>query len=243
LFETNVGLLYLLACDTRERVRKLVLQTADSPTEGTRQRILDAALDLFGERGLTGATVRDIAKRAKVNVAAISYHFGGKHELYRAVAQAIAEAVTLRVRARMAPVIDAPPADPHSALEALEAVIDTIVDVIVGPPEMRRVARFIIREQMHPTAAFDHLYDALSHLHGAGCRLFATATGRDQEAADTRLLVFMIVGQAIFLRVAEAAVQRRMGIDGYDQEFLDSAKALLKQNLRAMVAAARKGKA
>ena len=59
---------------------------ADRSAEGTRARILDAALDLFGERGLTGTTVRDIAARAKVNVAAISYHFGGKDELYRAVA-------------------------------------------------------------------------------------------------------------------------------------------------------------
>jgi AcrR family transcriptional regulator len=56
-----------------------------SPAD-SRQRILEAALDLFGERGLTGTTVRDIAAAAKVNVAAISYHFGGKDELYRAVA-------------------------------------------------------------------------------------------------------------------------------------------------------------
>ena len=66
----------------------MVQDTGDRSAEGTRARILDAALDLFGERGLTGTTVRDIAARAKVNVAAISYHFGGKDELYRAVARA-----------------------------------------------------------------------------------------------------------------------------------------------------------
>ena len=37
-------------------------------------------------------------------------------------------------------------------------------------------------------------------------------------------------------------LQRRMGIDSYDAEFLDSAKALLKQNIRGMVAAAREGR-
>jgi AcrR family transcriptional regulator len=217
----------------------MLLQTADTPAEGTRQRILDAALDLFGERGLTGATVRDIAKRAKVNVAAISYHFGGKEELYRAVAKSIADGIAARVRSRVASVVDHPPTDAEAALRALETVIETIVDVIVGPPEMRRVARFIIREQMQPTAAFEFLYGALSHLHVAGCRLFATATGLEPEAAETRLLVFMVVGQAIFMRVAEAAVLRRMGIETYDEKFLAEAKALLKQNLRAMVAAAR----
>jgi hypothetical protein len=45
----------------------------------------------------------------------------------------------------------------------------------------------------------------------------------------------------LVLRIAEAAVQRRMGIDSYDEEFLAAAKALLKQNLRGIVAAARGG--
>jgi AcrR family transcriptional regulator len=219
-----------------------VLKTAEKPQDPTRERILDAALDLFGERGLTGATVRDIAQRAKVNVAAISYHFGGKEELYRAVAKSIAEGMAARVRSRVAPIVDNPPTDADAAIRALERVLDTIVDVIVGPPEMRRVARFIIREQMQPTAAFEYLYQALSHLHVAGCRFFATATGLDPEAAETRLLVFTVVGQAIFIRVAEAAVLRRMEIETYDEAFLAKTKALLKQNLHAMIAAARESK-
>ena len=66
-----------------------MLEKTEKPGDPTRARILDAALDLFGERGLTGTTVRDIAARAKVNVAAISYHFGGKDELYRAVAEMV----------------------------------------------------------------------------------------------------------------------------------------------------------
>ncbi|MGH6925332.1 MAG: CerR family C-terminal domain-containing protein [Propylenella sp.] len=220
----------------------MLLHTTDSPQESTRERILDAALDLFGERGLTGATVRDIAKRAKVNVAAISYHFGGKEELYRAVATAITEGIAARIRSRAATLMDAPPADPEAALKALEALIDTVVDVIVGPPEMRRVARFLLREQMQPTAAFDIIYATMSRLHGVACRLFAAAAGTEPEAAETRLRAFMLVGQVLVLRIAEAAVQRRMGIDSYDEEFLAAAKALLKQNLRGIVAAVREAR-
>ena len=42
--------------------------------------------------------------------------------------------------------------------ESARGLAETIVDVIVGPPEMRRVARFIIREQMQPTFAFEILF-------------------------------------------------------------------------------------
>jgi AcrR family transcriptional regulator len=215
---------------------------AEKTLDGTRQRILDAALDLFGERGLTGTTVRDIAGRAKVNVAAISYHFGGKAELYRAVAQMVIGGIEARVRSRAASALDAPPADPAAALAALETLVETVVDVIVGPPEMRRLARFVIREQMQPTAAFEVLFGTMSRLHMAGCRLFGLAAGLDPESAETRLRVFLLLGQAIFLRIAEAAVLRRMQLDHYDDAFLATVKTALKQNLRAVVAAVRDGR-
>jgi AcrR family transcriptional regulator len=214
------------------------LASEESPEEGPRERILDAALDLFAERGLTGTTVRDIATRAKVNVAAISYHFGGKDELYRAVAGTVIGSIEARVRERVAHILDRPPSDPAGALAALEEFVGTLVDVIVGPEEMRRVARFIIRELMQPTFAFEIFFAMLSQFHGAGTRLFATAAGLDPEAEETKLRVFLMIGQVLFLRIAETAVLRRLGRDRYDAAFMSEAKALIRQNVRAMVAAA-----
>ena len=49
-----------------------------------RQKILLIALELFAELGFERATVRQIAKKAQVNVSAISYYFGDKVGLYRA---------------------------------------------------------------------------------------------------------------------------------------------------------------
>lgn len=218
-------------------------RTPDSSRESsaTRARILDAALDLFGERGLTGTTVRDIAARAKVNVAAISYHFGGKEALYRAVAETVIGSIETQARARMAPLLDRPPSDPAAALAALEDFVATMVDVIVGPEKMRRVARFVIREQMQPTRAFDVLFTVMTRMHAAGTRLFAAAAGLNPEARDTRLRVFLLIGQVIFLRIAEEAVRRRLGLARYDEAFLTRVKALARQNTRAMVSAARRG--
>ena len=48
----------------------------------TRQRILDAALAEFADKGYAGARVREIARRAGVNTQLISYYFGGKEGLY-----------------------------------------------------------------------------------------------------------------------------------------------------------------
>jgi hypothetical protein len=48
------------------------------PTENTRGSIIKAAVRLFAEKGLQGASVRDIVVKARVNQAAINYHFKGK---------------------------------------------------------------------------------------------------------------------------------------------------------------------
>ena len=49
---------------------------------GTRERILDAALDLFADRSYEGATTRDIAARAGVTQPLLNYHFHSKDDLW-----------------------------------------------------------------------------------------------------------------------------------------------------------------
>lgn len=47
----------------------------------TKQKILDAAEELFGERGYSATSMRNIIATAGVNLAAIHYHFGSKEDL------------------------------------------------------------------------------------------------------------------------------------------------------------------
>ncbi|QQK77327.1 forespore capture DNA-binding protein RefZ [Salicibibacter cibarius] len=46
--------------------------------QGTKDKVAEAAIDLFMTKGYSGTSVRAIADRAGVNVALISYYFGGK---------------------------------------------------------------------------------------------------------------------------------------------------------------------
>jgi AcrR family transcriptional regulator len=54
------------------------------PADGTRERILAAALEVFAERGFDGARTRDIAERAGANLGLITYYFDGKEKLWKA---------------------------------------------------------------------------------------------------------------------------------------------------------------
>ena len=48
----------------------------------TRSAVLDAAGEVFADRGYEQATIRDICRRAGANIAGVSYHFGDKKALY-----------------------------------------------------------------------------------------------------------------------------------------------------------------
>jgi len=63
----------------------VVTTEAVQPTSDVRDRILDAAGQLFAERGFAGAKVDEIARRADVNKAMLYYHVGDKAELFAAV--------------------------------------------------------------------------------------------------------------------------------------------------------------
>ncbi|HKW79982.1 MAG TPA: TetR/AcrR family transcriptional regulator [Casimicrobiaceae bacterium] len=51
----------------------------------TKHRILDAAEALFMEHGFEATSLRQITALAEVNLAAVSYHFGSKEDLFEAV--------------------------------------------------------------------------------------------------------------------------------------------------------------
>ena len=53
----------------------------------TRDRILEAALDLFIERGYDRTSLREVAERVGVTKAALYYHFSSKQEIMRTLVQ------------------------------------------------------------------------------------------------------------------------------------------------------------
>jgi AcrR family transcriptional regulator len=60
-------------------------QLVSSTPIDRRAQLLQVALDLFDERGVRGASMRELARRAGVNVAATYHHFPSKQELLRAL--------------------------------------------------------------------------------------------------------------------------------------------------------------
>ena len=209
----------------------------------TRERLIDAALDAFGRNGFDGASTRDIARRAGANLAAIPYHFSGKEGLHRAVAEHIVD----NIRANVGPLLDATEGHLHNnalspalARRMLHLTIDRAADTLLGKPEAARWARFIVREQMDPTASFAVLHDGfMGRAHAMVTALYAAATGRDAAEPETAVRVFAILGQLLVFRMARGLVEARLGWHAYGPPEVAMVKAMLHDHLDALLAEAR----
>jgi TetR/AcrR family transcriptional regulator, regulator of cefoperazone and chloramphenicol sensitivity len=114
------------------------------PSEHTRQSILKAAIGLFADKGFEGTTIRAIVTKARVNQAAINYHFDGKEGLYREVL-ALAAAAFTRDEQGSAGAAALPPE------EALRRFVRQQLRPLLGRDEISRFTRIFAWESVRPS--------------------------------------------------------------------------------------------
>jgi TetR/AcrR family transcriptional regulator, regulator of cefoperazone and chloramphenicol sensitivity len=119
--------------------------------ENTREKILEAAGEVFADQGFEGATVRAITERAGVNVAAVNYHFRDKAELYnRVVLDACS--VSAAMQKTMAEAVGPPEA-------RLRSLVYHFMQYLLDPARPDWMRKLKAREMANPTAALDELVE------------------------------------------------------------------------------------
>lgn len=201
----------------------------------TRAQLIEAALDVFGRLGFEGATTRGIAKAADVNLAAIVYHFGSKEALHIAVA----EHVAANLKQALSPALAAAAspsaiASAQSARTGFANFVEAFIDVLVGSAEAERWARFIVREQMQPSAAFEVINETMSGAVAIATRLVAAALGRPDDQ-ETRLRVFAMIGQVLVFRVSQALILRQMGWSEIGEKQRGEIKLVVARHIEAIL--------
>jgi AcrR family transcriptional regulator len=189
----------------------------------TRARLLDAAAGLFAEQGFHGTTVREIANRAGVNLAAGNYHFGSKRALYLEVLRAHFVRIRRELRARGG----APAPGELDRLDAaalrrvLRARLGVMLSLMIGPPP-GVYGRLMQREMTDPSEAMPVIVDEFI---GPTMREMEDILARLAPHLDRTTLercAFSIVGQALFYLSAMPAVLRVLGLRRYTQQLTDA---------------------
>ncbi len=176
--------------------------TPTADLAATRQRLLDAAGEVFADAGFRAATVRDICAKAEANVAAVNYHFGDKEGLYQEVV-AYAHGCAMATHPPPADVARLTPAEQLTAF--VRAFLARLLDA--GRPAWH--GRLMARELVEPTAALDRIVrDSIRAQSELLMGIVRAVAGVPLPLTSVRRAAMSVVGQCLFYEHARPVIGR-----------------------------------
>ena len=210
-----------------------------SPAQAdARSRLLDAGLRLFAQQGYAETSTRELAEAAGVNIASISYYFGDKAGLYRAVfLEPMGGRPSTDELARIA--------DTAQPLEAtLVAFFDGFLEPLKEGEVSRQCMKLHFREMLEPTGLWDEeVAHGIRPMHDAlVARLQAElglAGARGAKDDDLLRLALSIEGLGVHMHVGRDVIDTLApGLTDTPEDF-DRWRERLVMYARAMVEAER----
>ena len=198
--------------------------------ESTINRILQIAVAVFAELGFRDATVREICKRANVNVASVNYYFRSKEALYLQALTFAFEEVNQRYPQNLA-------ADTHKpAEERLGLFIDNFLHKLLDDSHLGAHGKLITREIADPTNALDTIIataiipqiELLSDIVGR-------ILGKDAQKITVQRAVLSIMGQCLMFKHSRSVIDRLFPeAIATEQAIQDSARHIAAFSLAAL---------
>lgn len=173
----------------------------------TRQRILGAAEELFARHGFAGASLRQVTASAKVNLAAVNYHFGSKENLIEEVFRRRLDELNARRLELLAQCRDQPQL---SLEEVLDAFVRPALELSLSDNGGAAFVRVLARAYAeHDERLRRFLSDNYGHVLKEFAAVFARLLPRlDKEELYWRL---DIVSGALTYAMADFGVLKRRG--------------------------------
>jgi AcrR family transcriptional regulator len=161
--------------------------------EASRERLLQAGLRLFAQQGFSKTSTRELAEAASVNVAAISYYFGDKAGLYRAVS----------LEPLGSPEVDlARYRDPAlSIAQALQGFYQGFLEPLKQGDVARLCMKLHFREMLEPTGLWDDVAHGIKPMHDQLLEVLCRHLGLAGVDDDLQRLAVCLAGLGVHMHV------------------------------------------
>jgi AcrR family transcriptional regulator len=185
----------------------------------TKARILNSAGIIFGKKGFKDATIREIARAAKVNIAAINYHFRDKEGLYGAVLEDVFHTGFTRFPATLATSADA---DAEQRLQAFIRAMFYRLQSHEGWGGMAGQGRLIVRELLDPSPAFEMVLDKYVKPH-KDLLLTIIVDIMQTDPGPEKLMpcAISIIGQCIYYALGSTVIRKISADSAPSEDNLD----------------------
>ena len=185
----------------------------------TREFIIEAATDLFGQHGYQGVTVRQLTLAAKVNLSAITYQFGGKEELYRTTVEALMERIGGLIGAPVQALrvaVDEAGADRAALRLAAQTFISDWAQLVLANGDVQRRLPVLAMELVAPSPVFPIIYEHFyRRLYEALGGLIGAALGLEPGSLELSIRVHGVASLMLGFVASERVLWRSLDWEGY----------------------------
>jgi TetR/AcrR family transcriptional regulator, regulator of cefoperazone and chloramphenicol sensitivity len=185
--------------------------------DGTRERLLEAAGEEFAEHGYRMATIREICRRAKVNIAAVNYHFRDKEGLY-------AEVLKYAHRHALETYPPSPPSGETLMPEQrLRIFVHSLVKRTLDRGRPAWHGKLMAREIVEPTRALEDLVgQSIRPMHDLLLGIVRELAGPEIPETRLRLCVTSVVGQCLHFYLARPVILHLDPFFKYEEEQIEA---------------------
>lgn len=195
--------------------------------ENSKARILNAATELFARKGFDGTSIREICKKAGVNICMISYYWGGKQELYEGIIENLIEQQTEYAKSFMD--LNKKPADftKSECIELLIKILEKAADFLYSNKISNDLMVFLLKEQQNPERKLNS--PVFSYVRELIAKIF------DKDVNDKEIIykTVFIFSQLNSPRILPAFCLRELG----QREFEEDDIRIIKDNIRFYIKA------
>jgi AcrR family transcriptional regulator len=178
------------------------------PGDETRQKLLEAAGEVFAAKGFQAATVREICGLAEANLAAVNYHFGDKERLY------IAAVCHAHSSGGQPPPAHWPPGTPPE--DKLRQYVEQVLRNMLEAKKPAWHAQLMVREMFAPTAACVELVEAdIRPRMEALLDIVGELVPAETAPEDRHLIAFSIIAQCLFFHADNRVAELLVGEEEY----------------------------
>jgi AcrR family transcriptional regulator len=180
--------------------------------------LLEAAVDLFADRGLSGASVRDIVKKAGTSLSSVNYYFGSKEQLYlESIGYVMAEKFALSQL--MYDVINAKPGNSQEMSSALCKFINDFFKRALSSHASQKYGRFVARVMLDVGDKENEIVNKIIPFDEFAKLLIRYCPRID--LIDVNLGIFTIFTQVCNFLTAQTSILGRLQKDTFDEEIIE----------------------
>ena len=203
-------------------------------SNNSKNKIIKVAIKEFADKGYEATSIRDICKKAGVNISSIAYYFNGKKGLYDEILSYVVDEINKYVSTFVEEykILEKSFPAPKKSKQMLINIIHRFIEVICLPKIPKDIAYIYLYEYIKPSSSFYIVENGLNSVYMPIVKnLMIDASNGKLSNEDASLYTFMLFSQIFNVVVRKEPILKLMNWQDYSEKEINKICEIVDKSL------------